>query len=272
MKARIITAAILSFLLFPTILPAVEEQPLVFGTAPTSSVAQTRKAYASMIDYLSRSIGRKIVLSPAENYHEYQVKMREGEYDLAFDGPPFVAWRIERMGHVPLVKLPADIRIIVIKREDSKYTSLEELGIHNVATCVVPPPNTLTLIFLNYFPHPARQPNLLPIEGFKNIENCLRSGKGEVGVFRDMYWKRMDQTGLKVLFEPGIGYPERTISAGPKVSPEMRRKIIDALTSDEGAAASKDILSRFQRDKFVKAVQKDFEGQAEMLRPVWGFH
>lgn len=176
------------------------------------------------------------------------------------------------MGHVHLVKLPAEIKIIVIKREDSKYNTLEELGIHNVNTCVVPPPNTLTLIFLHYFPHPARQPNLLPIEGFKNIENCIRSGKGAVAVFRDMYWKKMDQTGLKVMYEPGIGYPERAISAGPKVTEELRNKITDALISDERAAASKDILSRFQRDKFVKAAAKDFEGLAEMLRPVWGFH
>jgi hypothetical protein len=87
-----------------------------------------------------------------------------------------------------------------------------------------------------------------------------------------MYWKKMDQTGLKVMYEPGIGYPERAISAGPKVTEELRNKITDALISDEGAAASKDVLSRFQRDKFVKAAAKDFEGQAEMLRPVWGFH
>jgi hypothetical protein len=273
MKARIIAAALLPLMLLSTSAPAEEEQPpLVFGTAPTSSVEETRKAYATMINYLTQAIGRRVVLQTAENYQEYQVKMRNGEFDLAFDGPPFVSWRMDRMGHVPLVKLPAEIRIIVIKREDSKYNTLEELGIYNVNTCVVPPPNTLTLIFLHYFPHPARQPNLLPIEGFKNIENCIRSGKGEVAVFRDIYWKKMDQTGLKVLYEPGIGYPERAISAGPKITEELRNKITEALISDEGAAASKDVLSRFQRDKFVKATVKDFEGQAEMLRPVWGFH
>lgn len=70
----------------------------------------------------------------------------------------------------------------------------------------------------------------------------------------------------------GVGYPERAISAAPSVSEELRGKIADALISEEGAAASKDVLSRFQRDKFIKAEAKDFEGQAEMLRPVWGFH
>jgi len=273
MKAGNIAAIAFLLILSSTALMAADaEPPLIFGTAPTSSPEDTKKAYARMISYLSASTGRTIELHTAANYQEYQINMRRGEYDLAFDGPPFVAWRMERMDHVPLVKLPAEIRIIVVKRETSKYTMLEELGVHNVNTCVVPPPNTLTLIFLNYFPHPARQPNLLPIEGFKNIENCIRSGKGEIAVFRDMYWKKMDKTGLEVMFEPGIGYPERAISAGPKVSEELRSKIIEALTSEEGAAASKEVLSRFQRDKFVKASPKEFEGQSEMLRPVWGFH
>lgn len=273
MKAGNIAALALSLILSSNALLAEESQPpLVFGTAPTSSPEETTKAYAKMIAYLSKSIDRPVVLKPASNYQEYQINMRKGMYDLAFDGPPFIAWRMERMKHVPLVKLPAEIKIVVIKREDSKYNTLDELAIHNVNTCVVPPPNTLTLIFLSYFPHPARQPNLLPIEGFKNIENCVRSGKGEIAVFRDMYWQKMDQQGLKVMFEPGIGYPERTISAGPNVPEDVRAKIIEALTSEEGAAASVDVLSRFRRDKFVKAEPKEFEGQAEMLRPVWGFH
>lgn len=273
MKAGNWAAIALSLLFSSSVLSAEEAQsPLIFGTAPTSSPEETKKAYAKMISYLSETIGRPVELQPAANYQDYQLNMRKGVYDLAFDGPPFVAWRMERMKHVPLVRLPAEIKIIVIKRDDSKYNTLEELATHNVNTCVVPPPNTLTLIFLGYFPHPARQPNLLPIEGFKNIENCIRSGKGEVAVFRDVYWQKMDQTGLKVVYEPGIGYPERTISAGPNVSPELRAKIIDALISEQGAAASKDVLSRFRRDKFVRAESQDFEGQSEMLRPVWGFH
>lgn len=248
------------------------DEPLVFGTAPTSSAADTEAAYAGMIDYLSRSTGKKFVLQTAANYMEYQVKMRNGTYDLVFDGPPFVAWRIDRLEHVPLVRLPADIKMIVIARDDSKYSKIEELATHHVATCVVPSPNTLTLIFLSYFPHPARQPHLLPIEGFKNIEQCVRSGKGEIAVLRDTYWKKMDQTGMRVLFEPGVGYPERTITAGPKVSAEVREKIIEALTSEGGTAASKQVLSRFQRDKFVKASAADYKGLEEMLRPVWGFY
>ncbi len=273
MKAQITTATVLSLILSITTLSAEEANlSLVFGTAPTSSVTETRKAYAPMIEYLSRVTGKNVVLQPAENYQEYQVRMRSGEYDLAFDGPPFIAWRMERMQHIPLVKLPAELRIVVVKREDSRYTTLEELATHNVNTCVVPSPNTLTLIFMSYFPHPARQPNLLPVEGFKNIEECVRSGKGEIAVFRDMYWKKMDKSGLKVLYEPSTSYPERAISAGPKVSEALRNKIIAALISQEGADASKDVLARFQRDKFIKAEQQDFAGQAEMLRPVWGFH
>lgn len=273
MKARSIAALVLSLVVCCPSLAAEEAQtPLIFGTAPTSSEADTKKNYAQMLDFLSRAIGRPVALKTAANYQAYQTDMRNGEYDLAFDGPPFVSWRMERLDHEPLVKLPSEIKIVVIKRDDSRYNTLEELAVHNVSTCVVPPPNTLTLIFLSYFPHPARQPNLLPIEGFKNIEKCLRDGRGQIAVFRDLYWKRMDQTGLSVMFEPGVGYPERTITAGPNVSAEVRVKIIEALTSDDGATASKDVLSRFQRDKFVKANPEDYKGLDDMLRPVWGFH
>lgn len=264
------TAALLSLALH--VQAEESEAPLIFGTAPTSSAEETKKAYAAMIEYLNKATGKKIVLQTAQNYIEYQVKLRQGVYDLMFDGPPFVAWRMARQDHEPLVRLPANISMIVIAREDAKLSSMDELAIHHVPTCVVPSPNTLTLIFLSYFPHPARQPQLIPIEGFKNIEECVRGGRGQVAVFRDTYWKKMDQTGLKVLFEPGKGYPERTITAGPKVSDEVKQKIVEALTSEQGAIISKDVLSRFQRDKFVKANPADYTGLEEMLLPVWGFN
>ena len=105
-----------------------------------------------------------------------------------------------------------------------------------------------------------------------HIEECIRSGKGQVAVFRDTYWKKMNQTGLKMLMDPGVGYPERTITAGPKVSSEVKAKIVEALTSEQGAVISKDVLSRFQRDKFVTANPADYKGLEEMLLPVWGFY
>lgn len=162
--------------------------------------------------------------------------------------------------------------MVVVTHEGFKYKTVDEVSSHNISTCTIPSPNTLTLIFLSYFPNPARQPNLIPIDGYKNVEACLRDGRGEIAVLRDSYWKKMDKTGLKVLFEPDASYPERTITAGPKVPDEVKQKIVDALTSEEGAAISKELLARFQRDKFIKANPDDYAGLDRLLLPVWGFN
>jgi len=82
---------------------------LVFSTPPTQSVAVTKKNYQPLVDYISGVIHQKIVLKPAKNFREYTKNIRENKYDMIFDGPHFINWRIRKQNHVVVAKQPGEL-------------------------------------------------------------------------------------------------------------------------------------------------------------------
>ncbi|WP_127478375.1 phosphate/phosphite/phosphonate ABC transporter substrate-binding protein [Sulfurivermis fontis] len=242
---------------------------IVFSTAPTQTPEQTIKLYTPLINYLSQVTGKQFVIKPARNYLEYNNGTLQNAYDMVFDGPHYTAWRMERQGAIPIARLPGAISIVVAVREDSNIRQLDDLIGRNV--CAFSSPNMLTMDFLNYFRNPARQPVLLRVEGFKEINECLKSGRGDAAVLRDQVWAKQDQTGLRLIAHAYRKHPERTFSVAADIEPELREKIAAALISEEGNKVAAPLLEVFKKEKFIPAYPADYEGLGELLAPVWGF-
>lgn len=262
-------AATLGF--FIILLPfSLYAEALVFATAPTQSASETNKLYGPLLDYLSKVSGQKITLKTASNFVEYSNNMRKGNYDILFDGPHFVGWRMDNIGHEPIARFPGKIRIVVVTKEGTPFKTLEDLASQNI--CAFASPNMLTMAFLHYFPNPARQPNLIRAQGFDGLKACLANGKGHAMVVRDKIWNKMkDKSGLRLIPVPEHSYPERTFSVSSKVAAEVRAKLTAALTSPEGAQAGQPLLSRFKKDKFLPAEKALYQNTGKLLNPVWGF-
>jgi len=246
-----------------------EEDALIFSTAPTHSAKMTNELYGPLVKYLSGVTGQKIVIEPARNYLEYTNKMREGEYDIVFDGPHFVGWRQEMLGHTPLVRLPGAIKIVVVVPQSSQLTSIQQLSGKKV--CSFASPNMLTMTFLQQFNNPVRQPVMVSAKGFNGLVSCLLGGDVDAAVLRDKHWEKMNQTGFKLLYAPERSYPERTISITEDVDEELQEKITAAILSADGQKAASQILETFKRKSFVVANGDDYEGIGELLDPIWGF-
>ena len=123
-------AGLVTFFLFQ-VFPVFSVQAadeLVFSTAPTQPPAQTIAMYQPIVDYLSRMTGKKIVLKPARNFLEYTYGIREGKYDILFDGPHFVGWRMKKYGHKVLAKLPGSITFVVVARSDARVNKYQDLA------------------------------------------------------------------------------------------------------------------------------------------------
>ncbi len=247
----------------------IQAEGLVFSTAPTHSPEEATKLYAPLARYLSAVTGEPVVFRPVENYIRYNWMVLKDEADLLFDGPHLSSWRMARFGHVPLVRFPGEIRIVVAVREDGP-TTLEELG-RGRKVCAFASPNMLTLAFMNHFTNPARQPQMLREQGFADVLECLRSERGQAAVLRDKIWEKTDQTGLRLLPLPDRGYPERTLTVATRVGPALREKIRTALLSPEGAGAAAELLKRFKKERFVAAKPEAYAGLDVLLNPVWGF-
>lgn len=268
-----VLALLCLFSLFVTLGARAEEpDAIVFATAPTHSEEETTQLYTPLMKHLSRATGRPFVLKTARNFVEYSLQMRQGGYDMVFDGPHLAGWRMDNIGHVPIARLPGTIRIVVVAREEVEVSGMEELQLGKAKVCAFNSPNMLTMAFLSHFRNPVRQPTLLRVQGFDSLMTCLRTKQGDVAVLRDKLWNKVDKEGLKLVAAPERGYPERTFTVGTRVSPELRQKIKAALLSEEGITASRPILERFKKEKLISASTQEYEGLGELLSPVWGFH
>ncbi len=118
---------------------------LIFSTAPTQSPQQTVLIYQPLVDHLAKVTGRKIILKPARNFLEYTHGMQQGKYDILFDGPHFVSWRLAQHNHKVIAKLPGSISFIIIGRDDANIKDYQALAGQKV--CAFESPNLLSLGF-----------------------------------------------------------------------------------------------------------------------------
>lgn len=261
----------ISMLLIVPTFALAESTDLVFATPPTQSVETTKKNYQPLVDYLSQTIHKKIILKPARNFQEYTKNMREGRYDLIFDGPHFINWRIQKQHHVVVAKQPGELHFAIIVKKNSSISQLRDLWAVPVCSPAVPHLGTLTL--LEIYSNPIREPTIIPVQSFKHALQCLRDDRAVAALVRDKYWfKKADKRGLKVLFITKKKMPARGLSVGQRVNKSLQRKITTALTSKEGRAFSEKAFSTIGGGKFVRANTREFSDLGEIIKIVWGFH
>ena len=198
--------------------------------------------------------------------------MRKGAYDLVFDGPHFVSWRMAHLKHVPLAKLPGNLAFVVVVRKDNKsINEIKDLAGRSV--CGMAPPNLATLTLYRQFDNPARQPLVKEIRSFEVAYQDVLGGKCMAAVMRDQMLNKLDKdkNAVRVIFRsPGV--PNQAFSAGPRFSTEERNKITDALLSAEARAQLPQFFNRYSKDKdLLRANDAEFRDLIILLKDSWGF-
>jgi len=258
---------------------AFAQEPIIFSTAPTQSVKHTIERYQPIADYLTKAIGRKVKLVPAENFIQYSRAIIEDKYDLIFDGPQFVAWRMARDNntrHKVLVKLPGKLRFVVVARKDLKVKSIKRLAGKRI--CAFNSPNLLTLGFLDLFPNPSSVPVMVSMKNFKKGLGCAIKGKGVAVILRDKFWNKVSakkpklKKKLRLFYTGKAGLPHRAFSISNRIDAVTREKIRRALLSPAAIQPSKRVLKQFKAKKFVPASTAEYTGHGKLLKPIWGFH
>jgi len=254
---------------------AADDDVITFTTAPTQSLAQTKKIYGPLVDYLAKATGKNIKLVAARNFLEYTSKMRKGEYDIIFDGPHFVSWRMEHINHQPIARLPGKLVFGAIVKDGGVINNVKQLIGKKV--CAVNSPNLATLMILDSFPNPVRQPVIVSARSFKDAFKCLKSGKGKAAFLPMGFWKKFKKKGktdgLRVLYTTKKNpLPTRTFSISKRLDAATRSAIQKALLNTEGQEGAQPLLKRFRRKNFVDAPSSEFKGLSRLLLSVWGFH
>lgn len=245
---------------------------LVFSTPPTQSPAQTIENFQPLVEYLTQVSGRKITIKPARNFYEYAREMRAGKYDIVFDGPHFIKYRIDKLHHVVLAKQPGDLRFVVVVKKDTSYKTLNDLVTRKVCAPRVPHLGTLT--FIELYQNPMRQPDMLPVQGFGPALKCLDDGKAQAAVLRDKFWlnKVQDKADYRVIYTTERKMPARGVTISSRVDADTRQRIASALVNLQGKRYLEKAFSTFGGSRFVLAEQKEYDGLEDLLQIVWGFH
>lgn len=248
-----------------------DERVYIFTAPPRETAKRGQETYGPIAEYLSAITGKKFVYRHPGSWLNYQSQMQKGKYDLVFDGPHFVSWRIKKIKHIPLVKIPGDFIFVFLTRKDNKkVTSLERLAGRSV--CGHAPPNQGTLRLYNQFRNPSRQPVLRTVKGWRNIYKAMIAGKCEGAVVPLKIYKQMDPRGTaaKVLLITHAA-PGQAFTAGPNISADIRQKIIRGLVAPPGHQATLKLRTRFRARVLVMPVAQEYQGISVLLKDSWGF-
>ena len=251
---------------------AAGDTEFVFSAPPRGEQAKEQGIYDPIAEYLTRATGQKFVYAYSHDWLTYQNRMRTGTYDLMFDGPHFVGWRMANLGHTPLVKLADEFVFVVIARADNQRVK-EVKDLAGRMVCAHSIPNLGTLALLSQFPNAARQPYITEIQGWDKAYQGVQDNKCVGTVLPLKVLKKMDSGAsrkMKTLYtHPAL--PNQAFTASPRVSAELQRKIAAALLSEEGKKATAKLLEAYAAKEFVPARPGEYAGLGSLLKDVYGF-
>jgi len=254
-------------LISPTVFAAY-----VFTAPPRETVAEGVKVYKPIADFLSRATGQPFVYQQQTSWPEYVKGMRSERYDLVFDGPHFVDWRIHNLHHETLVKIPHLLQWRVIARKgDRTVNKLEDLA--GRKTCAPGSPNFGMLNLFNHFKGAAQQPVHVEVKGWKNVYEGVLNGDCDAGVLPKKNHEIYDKAGAYTkAIHTHLPYPNQAITASPRISEALKQKIRAALLSPEGEQALANLRKRYTGGaRLVSAVDEEYDSIQTLLKGARNF-
>jgi len=251
---------------------APEADIITLSAPPRDSEEEGRRRFEPLAEYLSKTLGKKVVYRHPGSWGVYQGEMQKGAYDLVFDGPHFNGWRVEKLDYNVLVKAPGDFSQVVVVRKDSTTVDIKRLAGHKI--CAHAPPNLGTLILQGAFDNPARQPLIAVVHGYNHIYQALLDGKCEAAVLPKKHLEKFDRErgAMRVVYQ-SKPLPNQALSAGPRISAEDRGRIAAALLAPEAAAPTAKMREAYMGGKpFVATSNSEYAGLGKYLSNEWGYY
>jgi ABC-type phosphate/phosphonate transport system substrate-binding protein len=249
---------------------------LVFSAPPREKADAAEKLYGPIARKLSELLGEQVRYEYPKDWLSYSRRMRDGDFDLIFDGPQFASWRMAHIDHIPLVRIQGDLRFVVVVGKNSGLTELSDLAAKKI--CALASPNLGTIAVLHEFDNPVQQPILVEARGgMKGIYKRLNEGQCDAAILRDSFFKNKSSKEIQNPYQviwSSSAMPNQAITASKKIPLASREQIVSALSSDTGAASALPLFKRFsgQSTHFIPASENEFEGLNDMLEGVvWGW-
>lgn len=263
-----IAAIFAAVFLFPVTAPA----DYLFSAPPRETKDKGLYYYGPIAEFLTRATGERFTYEYAPSWATYTKNMKTGRYDLVFDGPHFVSWRIENIQHTALVKLPQphEWRIIA-RKDDPTVNKLQDLEAKKV--CGPASPNFGTLTMFSHFTNPVREPVHIITKGWKDGYDALLAGKCQATVLPKTNHTQYDPSAQRTkVVHQHPAFPNQAFTAGPRMSAELKEKVRQALLSPAGQQATARLRERYAAGKdLVEADDAEYAGVSDVLDRAVGF-
>lgn len=247
---------------------------LILTAPPRESAEAGKKIYQPVARYLSKLLKHKVVYEHPGNWLNYQFKMRKDKYDIIFDGPHFVSWRIANIGHEVLIKLPGSLDFMVVAdaKNDKLNSGNDMIG---KRFCGISPPNLSSLSFLASFRNPVLQAKVKGIKGgMGKVYKAFEKKECPAAVLRNTFYNnKMTQSQrdkVKVIFK-SPSMPNQAITVSKRVNQADKVKITNALLTGDGLASIQGVIKRFGGKKvksFINTDNAEYEGYNRLLEGV----
>lgn len=249
---------------------------LILSAPPRESAEAGMKLYGPIAVHLTKLLAVKVTYKHPGNWLKYQREMRNDKYDIVFDGPHFIAWREEHLGHEALIKLPGKLQFMLVTDKSSEEIK-EPNDLIGKNICGISPPNLSTLSVLDYYRNPVRQPVIKGIKGgmgkvYKSLA-VKDKKKCDAAVLRTAFHKKKlkpeQKAVIKTLFKSKI-MPNQGVSVSRRVSLDLKSRMKKSLTIGEGVESTKGILKRFggKAKSFIPVHEKEYAGYNDLLEGV----
>ena len=235
----------LSAILLFLIIVSSARADLVLSAPPRETAEAGSKIYGALANYLTKELGVKVVYQHPGSWPYYQRGIRSDKYDIVFDGPHFMSWRMKKKGHEPVARLPGDLGFVLIAKADDNGIKVVK-DLINQKICGISPPNLSTLTVLTRFGD-VGQPILKSVKGgMGSVFNAFKKGECRGAILRNRFYNKKisdeDRVASKIIFssEP---VPNQGVTVSKRVSEDAKGKIIKILT--EKNPGTTPLLKRF---------------------------
>ena len=217
----------------------------IFTAPPRESTDKGIKVYKPIAEFLTQATGEKFIYKQQNNWNEYVSGMKQKEYDLVFDGPHFVDWRIHNIQHSTLLKIPHLLQWrIIVRKENKSVTTIQDLA--GKTACAPGSPNFGMLNLFNHFTNENKKPVHIKVKGWNNVYEGVKSGKCIAGILPKKNHIMFDKENRYTRsIHTHLPYPNQAITSGTRISENLREKIKQALLTDDGQNALKNLRARY---------------------------
>lgn len=263
------------FLLLSVFLYGSSAADILFSAPPREKSEKSELMYEPVAKYLSEKLGERVVYVQPKNWAAYSRDMRNNRYDIIFDGPHFAAWRIKHLNHVPVAKLPLNLRfVLVANNSDQKIKHIQDLM--NEDICGMPSPNLGTMLVYKMYDNPVMLPNMYSVKGgMNNVLSNFLAGKCKAAILRDLFYNKLPENQKQKLriIATTESLPDQTITVSERLNGKAQ-KIAGLLVSKEGAAASGKLFEAYSKKAkyFLPTKIQEYNGMEKLLEGVvWGW-